>query len=227
MKIVILAAGEGKRMRPLTLTTPKPLLRFDGRTLLDHIFTALPEEIDEAIFVINYLGEQIKNYCGASFHGRNIGYAQGQTKGTGFDLLSARSFFAPGERFAIAYADEIFNANNLEKCLRYQYSWLCFPTSWEVARQSGIPTIAQGKIIRVVEKSQNPATNIVLNGFMVVNSDIFSYQLIPHPNGEYYLTDLMAEFIKNHDVHAVIGTPQPSLTSVADLAGLDKKHNYD
>jgi len=49
-------------MRPLTLDIPKPLLKIAGKTLLDHIFDALPPEIDEAIIVVKYLAEQIKNY---------------------------------------------------------------------------------------------------------------------------------------------------------------------
>ncbi|MEK7125803.1 MAG: nucleotidyltransferase family protein [Patescibacteria group bacterium] len=223
MKIVILAAGKGTRLLPLTQSTPKPLLRFGGQTILDHTFKALPAAIDEAVIVINYLGEQIKDYCGASFHGRPINYVEGQTKGTGFDLLAARAFIAAGERFAIAYADEVFNADSLKKCLQHKYSWLCFPVAPERARQSGIPTLDEfGKIIGVVEKPANPATNIVLNGFMVVNSDIFSYNLVPHPNGEYYLTDLMANFIKNYDVYAVVVPEQPGLTRPEDLENLNK-----
>lgn len=224
MKIVILAAGKGTRMLPLTESTPKPLLRFGGQAMLDHTFAALPEEIDEAVLVVNYLGEQIKDYCGSNFHGRKVSYVQGQTKGTGSDLLAACDHIAPGERFAIAYADEVFNVASLKKCIQHEYSWLCFPVSPERARQSGIPTIdAAGRIIGVIEKPANPATHVVLDGFMVVNSDIFSYQLAAHPNGEYFLTDMMAGFIKQHDVYAVIGPEQPALTTPEDL----EKLNYD
>ena len=224
MKIVILAAGEGRRMRPLTLETPKPLLRFKGKTVLDHTFEALPPEISEAVIVVNYLGDKIKHYCGSNFHDRPVSYVQGQTKGTGFDLLSARDQIAPGERFAIAYADEIFSAASLAKCLEHEYSWLCFPVSPERARQSGIPTIdGAGKIIGVIEKPANPAGNVVLDGLLVVNSDIFSCEPVSDARGEYYLTDMMSGFIKNYDVYAVIGSAQPPLTSPADLERL----NYD
>lgn len=224
MKIVILAAGKGKRMLPLTESIPKPLLRFGGKAILDHLFEALPKEIDKAMLVVNYLGEQIKDYCGTEFHGRQISYALGQTKGTGLDLMAAKDFILPGERFAIAYADEIFDAQSLIKCLQIQYSWLCFPVTPERARQSGIPTIDQaGKIISVIEKPQHPSTNIVVNGFMVVNADIFSYDLPAQHSGEYYLTDMMATFIKQHNVYGVIGPEQPSLTTPEDL----NKLNYD
>ena len=74
MKAVILAAGEGVRMRPLTLRTPKPLLQVAGRPLLEHIIYALPKDINELIVVIGYLGDQIKNFLGNEYHGLKIQY---------------------------------------------------------------------------------------------------------------------------------------------------------
>ncbi|MEK9166111.1 MAG: sugar phosphate nucleotidyltransferase, partial [Patescibacteria group bacterium] len=59
MKAIILAAGEGRRMRPLTLTTPKPLLEIQGKAIIDYVFDALPEEVEEAVVVVKYLGEKI------------------------------------------------------------------------------------------------------------------------------------------------------------------------
>ncbi len=62
MKAVILAAGRGKRMMPLTTDTPKPLLKVAGKTLLDHTIGLLPTEVTEIVVVVNYLGEQIVEY---------------------------------------------------------------------------------------------------------------------------------------------------------------------
>lgn len=218
MKIVILAAGEGKRMRPLTETTPKPLLRFRGKTILDHLFLALPNEIDEAILVINYLGDQIKDYCGDKFHSRRIFYAAGQTKGTGFDVMSARTFIDKGERFSIAYGDEVFSRENLRACLKYEYSWLCFTTTLEQAHQFGMALIDENSRIKsVVEKPQNPPSTLAVNGFMVTDSDIFNYQVQPHANGEQYLSDMMGAFAQDYPVQAVICNAQPSITTPDDL----------
>ena len=62
MQAIILAAGKGTRMRPLTYDMPKAMLPVKGKPVLEYTISFLPEEIDEIIIVINHLGDQIKNY---------------------------------------------------------------------------------------------------------------------------------------------------------------------
>ena len=59
MQCVILAAGKGTRLRPLTESCPKPLVKVCGKTLLDHIVEALPSAVDELIMVTGYLEAHI------------------------------------------------------------------------------------------------------------------------------------------------------------------------
>jgi MurNAc alpha-1-phosphate uridylyltransferase len=78
MKALILAAGRGERLRPLTDNTPKPLLRVGGRPLIEHIIADLARA-DFCDLVINlaHLGEQIKNRLGdGSRFGIHITYSQ-------------------------------------------------------------------------------------------------------------------------------------------------------
>ena len=119
MKAVILAAGEGKRMLPLTLTVPKPLLMINGKTVLDHIFEAFSPDITEVVIVVKYRGEKIKAYCKDVFHGKKIQYAEGSEKGNAYSLLAARPFVTRDERVMILYADEIPSRENMEKCLSH------------------------------------------------------------------------------------------------------------
>lgn len=65
MKAMILAAGRGERMRPLTLTTPKPLLQVNGRCLIEYHLAALARAgIREVIINHSWLGQQIVDYLG-------------------------------------------------------------------------------------------------------------------------------------------------------------------
>src|SRR5437868_14712165 len=68
MDAIILAAGLGTRLRPHTLTTPKPLLPVRGRPILDWTFAALPASVDRVIVVVNYLAEKIEEYLAHQKH---------------------------------------------------------------------------------------------------------------------------------------------------------------
>jgi len=125
MKVVILAAGRGERMNLLTMNTPKPLLKVNGKPIIDYIFDALPEEIDEAIVVVKYLGDKIVDYLGTRRNGIKIKYVEGSDTG------NANSFFATrkhlrGERFLLIYGDEIPNPENIKKCLNEGLSVITF-----------------------------------------------------------------------------------------------------
>jgi len=223
MKIVILAAGEGKRMMPLTSDIPKPLLKYRGKTNLDHLFTALPKEIDEALIVVKYLGEQIKAHCGNEFHGRKISYVKGSLDGNAIGLINTKKYFNEGERFAIAYGDEVISSPEIiNDCMTYEFSWLCYKTP--NPKVVGIAELDnEGYIKDVEEKPENPKTDIAANGFMIVNTDIFDYTPEFHEKKEYFLSDLMKIFVHKHKVKAVLSsTPNPQITVPEDLERLNK-----
>ena len=74
MQAVLLAAGKGVRMLPLTLNQPKPLVEIGGVPLIVHVLRALPPEIDEVIIVVGYKAQMIIDYLGETFEGRKIRY---------------------------------------------------------------------------------------------------------------------------------------------------------
>ena len=61
-------------MLPLTLSVPKPLLRIGGKVVLDYIFDALPEEVDQVIIVVGYLKKKIQQHFGVKYQGKSIRY---------------------------------------------------------------------------------------------------------------------------------------------------------
>lgn len=222
MKAVVFAAGEGVRMRPLTLYTPKPLLKYQGKTNLDHIFNLLPQEVDEVILVVKYLADMIKDYCGKNFYGRRIHYVEGSEKGNAIGFMAARSLIGIGERFAVAYGDEVFVGDEIARCFHYRYSWLCYHVADPT--KVGIATLNdRGRIIEVNEKPDQPKSNLAADGFMIVNADIFNCEPEQHSNGEYYFSSMMNKFLKDHEVFAVMASEgHAQLSTPADIEKLDK-----
>ena len=203
MKAVILAAGEGRRMRPLTLTTPKPLLKIAGKALLDHIFEALPPEVSEIVMVVKYLADQIKNYCGDVFHDRKIIYAEGSELGTAYSFLAAQPYIT-GERFLVIQGDDLPSGQDITKCLSYPASILC----WEADDpwNHGVITLNKdGTIGEIVEKPENPKSKLIAGGVLALNKKIFDCNpKATKLKGEFYFSGMVSQFVKSEPVTAVM-----------------------
>src|SRR5579864_5304735 len=92
MDAIILAAGLGTRLRPHTLTTPKPLLPVRGRPILDWALGALPKAVDRVVVVVNYLAEQVEDYLRSQTHFADWSTVrQEQPRGTGDALRSCQA----------------------------------------------------------------------------------------------------------------------------------------
>src|SRR6516162_2736943 len=93
MDAVVLAAGLGTRLRPHTLTTPKPLLPIQGRPILDWTLGALPSSVDRVLVVTHYLAEQVAAYLEKQPHFREwIQVPQGTPRGTGDAVRACRQY---------------------------------------------------------------------------------------------------------------------------------------
>jgi MurNAc alpha-1-phosphate uridylyltransferase len=78
MKAMILAAGRGERLRPLTDTTPKPLLQVRGMALIEHHLQALARAgFVDIVINLSWLGEQIREHLGdGAGYGVSIAYSE-------------------------------------------------------------------------------------------------------------------------------------------------------
>jgi len=222
MQVVILAAGEGVRMRPLTLTNPKPLLQVGGQTLLDHIFDALPAEIDHAIIVTKYLGEKIRVYCGENFHGRAVAYADGSDQGTAYSFLAAKPLVTD-DRFLFLYGDELTDPNDIRAALTQESSIVCFPMDdpWN----HGVATVREdGIITSLEEKPEHPTSHLVADGIMVLHKSVFDYHPEKNPKGEYFFTSMVAQYVKDHETVAVIS--KQGVGGISTPADIDRVDQY-
>ncbi len=115
-KAVILAAGEGNRMRPLTYTRPKVMLPIANKPILEHLLIEMKQAgIQDFIFIVGYHDEQIRNYFGnGSQWDVNIQYSnQRKQLGTADALRMVESFI--GESFLMANGDIIINRREIQR----------------------------------------------------------------------------------------------------------------
>ncbi len=213
------------RMRPLTDTLPKPLVRVCGVPLLTHILRALPSEVDEVVLVVKYLKDTIRTEYGECHAGRRMVYVeQGEPDGTGGALLAARSVLQ--ERFMVILADDLHGREGLRALMCEELAVLAAhrddPRPFGVIVRSD-----RGELVEIVEKPTHPATHLVNTGAMVLDMRIFEHAASVI-DGEVRLTDMLTLLAHTTPVRVVeqpawcpVGRPEDIPVAEAWLARAD------
>lgn len=201
MQCIILAAGKGTRLRPLTENTPKQLVQVNGRPLLDHIVEALPSSVEEIIMVTGYLEEQIKDHCGEEYFGRKVTYiTQPEPKGTGHALWLCKDLMKG--RFLFMFGDDIHGAEDLANVTSFERGMLVLQT--DTPERFGIVTKhADGTMAEFIEKPEHPPSNLASTGVFVFDQHIFDYEPVVETGGEFFHTDMTREYAKKYPITVV------------------------
>ena len=201
MQAIILAAGEGKRMRPLTLTRPKPLIEVAGKPIIEHVMDVLPSEIDEIIIVTGYKGEMLREHIGDSYGGRPVRYVhQWMPAGTAHALSIARPFI--NGKFMFLNADDILGKEALVEAIKHPLAILV-ATHDRPETMGVIEKREDGTLHAIEEKPENPKSNLVNTGTMVLDERLFDFDAPRHSSGEYYMTDPVSLLAKEHPVMVI------------------------
>lgn len=203
MDAIILAAGLGTRLRPHTLTTPKPLLPVRGRPILDWTLGALPREVDRVIVVVHYLADQFTAYLQKQTHVRQWQTVlQEQPRGTG-DALRACRERLQSDRFLVMNGDDLYGARDLAALARCPAGLLVQPV--DEPRRFGIAFLkADGTLERLVEKPDLDGRQLANTGAYLFPREVF--QLEPprlSARGEYEITDYVSALAVHQPVHVV------------------------
>lgn len=172
---VILAAGEGQRLRPFTVTKPKTMLAIAGKPILQHVVEALAQNgIRDIIIVVGYRREQIFNYVGdGEKFGVNITYVtQEKQLGTAHALLQARS--AVDNDFLVLPGDNLIAANTISRFVNIKPLSVLVKKVENTARYGVVAT--EGK--RVKEITENPKeaeSGIINTGIYAFNKAVFDF----------------------------------------------------
>ncbi|NEU55659.1 UTP--glucose-1-phosphate uridylyltransferase AglF [Halorussus sp. MSC15.2] len=205
MKAVVLAAGEGTRLRPLTEDKPKGMVEVDGKPILTHCFNQLVDlGADEFVVVVGYRKQDIISYYGDEFDGIPLTYAhQREQKGLAHALLTVEEYI--DDDFMLILGDNIFDANlgdviNRQQEDRADAAFLTEEVPLEEADRYGVcDTNDYGEITDVVEKPENPPSNLVMTGFYTFSPAIFHacHLVQPSKRGEYEISEAIDLLIQS------------------------------
>src|SRR6056297_2867781 len=197
MDAVILAAGQGTRLRPLTDDKPKGMVEVDGKPILTHCFDQLIElGADELYVVVGYKKQNIINYYEDEYRGVPITYThQREQNGLAHALLTVEEHI--DDDFMLMLGDNVFQANlqdvvNRQQEERADAAFLVEEVPWDEASRYGVcDTNKYGEITEVVEKPEEPPSNLVMTGFYTFTPAIFHAAHLTQPSnrGEYEISE--------------------------------------
>ncbi|QLH74702.1 MAG: NTP transferase domain-containing protein [Methanomassiliicoccales archaeon] len=206
MKALVLAAGEGTRLRPLTTNTPKPLLNVAGRPYLAHLFKALKASgVDDIVLLVGWKGGRIKEHFGnGEREGLKISYLEQKERlGTANAIGTAEGHI--DEDFICINGDVLIFEKDIKAALDlYHRTGNAVVGAVEVPDPSRFGVIREkdGRFEGIVERPKEPVGKLVNAGMMVFKKDIFSYiaRTKRSRRGEYEITDTLNDYSKHNDL---------------------------
>ena len=183
MQAVILAAGHGTRMEELTHAVPKPMLEVDGKPLLEYKFEALPDEIDEIVIIVGYLGSVIREHFGSAYDGKRIIYIEQEDRnGTAGALWRAKDVLK--DRFLVMMGDDIYTREDIEKCIVLGDVWrLLVQQIPEMHRAGDVQLDADANITDIVEGDRGIEPGLASTNMFLLDTRLFACPMVPKLEG--------------------------------------------
>jgi len=208
MKAVILAAGEGVRLQPITSTRPKHLIEVGGKPILEHCLNSLRAAgIDDVLIVVHYMAEAIRNRFGDGKRlGLRIEYVeQKAVVGTGNAVGVVEPLVK--DDFMLVYGDLLFTTEAMKKVIELHQKEKPAATMAVVPVEKpenyGIVELENDKHVKcVVEKPsrQEAPTNLANAGIYVFSTEIFRgiRAISASSRGEWEITDAISLLAKEN-----------------------------
>jgi len=176
MKAVVLVAGKGTRMEPLTSDCPKVMLQVANKPILEHIVnSAIDAGIEGFVFITGYLEQQIREYFGdGSKWGVSIDYVmQKEQLGTANAIGYAKGHVK--EVFLVLNGDMLIGKEDLKTLISRPEEALICVKEVENPSDFGVLEVENNKVVRIIEKPVNPPTNLANAGIYLFRNSIFDF----------------------------------------------------
>jgi len=192
VKAAILAAGEGTRMHPLTVTRPKVMLPVANRPMLEQIIVSARDAgITEFVCVVGYMGDLVRAYFGdGSRLGVRIDYVeQKEQLGTAHAIGTVRELV--GDRFLLLNGDAIVGSSDLRSIISRREDVVMAVKEIENPVGYGVLKTADDRVVEIIEKPERAVSNLVNAGIYLFSGAIFDAidETKKSVRGEYEITD--------------------------------------
>lgn len=174
-KAVILAAGEGQRLRPFTRFKPKVMLPIASKPILHYVIEALEKNgVRDIVIVVGYRKEAVLDFFGSGEKfGVNIDYVvQGQQLGTAHALKQAKG--KVGDSFIVISGDNIVEADTISDLVREDGNCLLVKEQQNVSKY-GVVVVEDGVVKDIIEKPELEAPNLVNTGVYRLTREVFDF----------------------------------------------------
>lgn len=201
MKAVILAAGEGNRMQPLTSSRPKVMLPIANKPILEHLLIEVREAgIKEFIFIVGYYDEQVRKYFGRGERwGVTIAYSEQRKQMGTADAVRLVGGMVEGS-FLVINGDVIVSREDIGLLCKTERNTMSII---EVKDPSGLGMVELSgeRVVKIYEKTQNPPTHMANTGLYLFTPEIFDAiaQTEKSTRREYEITDSLQLMMNTKD----------------------------
>lgn len=223
MKAIILAAGEGVRLHPITLNTPKAMIHVFGKPLLAHNMDKLVSYVDEFILVVKYKQEIIRQYFWEQYQRIPIKYhIQGEKKWTAWALIGLKEIW---ECFILA-SDTIFHQNDIDNFVMMKSFWV-LAKRVSNTQKYGIFQVDKNNVLqKIIEKPQIFVWNLASLFYFKLHDEIIKYaqQVRISERGEYDLTDALNMYAEKH--HVIVHEIKNDYIDITSIDDLNYVHNF-
>ena len=209
LKAVILAAGEGRRCRPLTQTRSKVMLPVGNRPFMEHVINALAENgIQDLYIVVGYQKERVMDHFedGVDF-GVNITYLeQNELLGTAHALGKAENYI--DEPFLVVNGDNLIDSRAVSELISARGDNVILAALRRHSGDYGVLMVEQERVKAIVEKPGRPCSGILNTGAYKFSPEIFQdiHNTPLSERGSYELTETISQMIaKGREIVPLIG----------------------
>jgi glucose-1-phosphate thymidylyltransferase len=199
MKAVILAAGEGKRLRPFTEAIPKVMLPVANKPIIHHVLDALVKNgITEIIMVVGYKKESIMQHF-KSYNDAQIEFIfQEKQLGTAHALLQAHNHI--DDSFLVLPGDNIISESSISKLIQDKNEYAMVIKQFDRPSKYGMVSVQKNKLITIVEKPLTTEDNsFISTGIYKFPKTIFKEIQEVANKGEYRLTSVVQNLLKKQN----------------------------